>query len=95
MSKKITDKQIEKAKQILYNAGYFGNLNFHIDDIINKIEELKEEESKYEELNFTNDDIEEIAYEAENSISNDDFIYQNYWSIIEDLIKEKAKDKLK
>lgn len=80
----LETRRVEEAKQILEDAGYFGNLNFHKDDILDKLEKMGHE--------FISDQqIDEIIFKANNIIENNESIWDAYWFSIEEAISDTLK----
>jgi len=91
-----TFEEIEAAKQLLEDAGYFGNLNFHEDDIIEKLKELKRENpERYGDIRLTQEEIEAIAEKADKTAQHDDGLYEAHWLGIEFAIDDVIDERIK
>lgn len=92
MKKKYTEKQINKAKEILADSGYFGNLNFSYGDIKEKFNVMKKDSPEiYENIELTDENIYNIASDAESTIENHESIWECYWLAIESAIEDEIK----
>lgn len=78
MAEIYTELEIQKAKDLLIDAGYFGDLNFHKEDVIAKLEEKGVSASEIGDVV-----LDEICEQAHNTIKNNEGIWEGYWLSID------------
>lgn len=77
------DRALQSAKQLLLNSGYFGNLNFHTEDIQEKyLRDFVTNEP------LTEEELGEISTIADDIIRSNETIWEGYWFSIDEAINE-------